>query len=199
MIYGHLSAKEIERKARQVRVGGWEISTADPLATLLGSCIAVCLYDPVSRIGGMNHFMLPILPRSAHSEIDALLAGDYNMEALLNALLGRGARKQRMVAKAFGGGSTADNALNGFSIGERNSEFTRNWLEREKIPLLAADFAGPWARKVLFVPETGDAYCRRVTTVKAGSRLVAEEVAYARSLVKPATPARAEDKKIELF
>ena len=87
MDYANLPAKELERHARNVQPGAWVVDSEKPLSTLLGSCVAVCLFDPQLRIGGLNHFMLPELGRSKNSDVDSLLSGAYAMEALLNALL----------------------------------------------------------------------------------------------------------------
>ena len=88
--------------------GAWVVDSEKPLSTLLGSCVAVCLFDPQLRIGGLNHFMLPEMGRSKNSDVDSLLSGAYAMEALLNALLVKGAKKPRLQAKAFGGGTIID-------------------------------------------------------------------------------------------
>lgn len=197
MDYSKLSSLEIERLARTIHPGAWAIEPARPLATLLGSCVAVCLFDPQVKVGGLNHFMLPNIRRSSNDDVDSLLSGAYAMEALLNALLQKGAKKARLQAKAFGGGTIINTSGPAMSIGLRNAEFAKEWLAREGIPLLASDFLGPWSRKVLFLPTTGDAYCRRMVTNMATAEVIArEEASYAASLVqKP----KAADKKIELF
>jgi chemotaxis protein CheD len=182
--------RELERTARIVNPGGWAIESQRPVATLLGSCVAVCLWDPKLRFGGLNHFMLPKFEKSSNTDLDVLLCGNFCMEALLNGMLSRGAHKDRMQAKAFGGGNVVS-SLTGVSIGERNSEFAREWLDREGIPLLASDFMGPWSRKVVFDPKTGEAFCKRGQT----SQSIAEaEKAYERTLVS--APKKAD---IELF
>ncbi|TVT58982.1 MAG: chemotaxis protein CheD [Azoarcus sp. PHD] len=180
-----MSAQEIERMARNIAPGGWSVERHKPLATLLGSCVAVCMFDDIAHIGGMNHFMLPSMSRSQgayEADIDNLLSGDYAMEVLLNALLAQGAARHRVKAKAFGAGTILTGSASS-GIGVRNAEFAREWLQRENIPLIASDFLGPWSRKVLFVPETGDAYCRRMATTQATAQDIArEEAAYAQSL-----------------
>lgn len=197
MDYSQLPSHEIERLARNIHPGAWAVESERPLSTLLGSCVAVCLFDPQAHIGGLNHFMLPSMQRSHHDEVDSLLAGDFAMEALLNALLQRGAKKVRLQAKAFGGGTIIDTAGAAYSIGARNATFTREWLQREGIPLLSSDFLGPWSRKILFVPNTGDAYCRRMVTNMAATEVIArEEKAYAETLVRK--PSGGEP-KVELF
>ncbi|MBW7862355.1 MAG: chemotaxis protein CheD [Rhodocyclaceae bacterium] len=194
MDYSKLPAREIERAARVIHPGAWAVERERPLATLLGSCVTVCLYDPQARIGGINHFMLPAMKSGKNRDVDSLLSGDFAMEALLNALLKQGARKNRLQAKAFGGGAVIASSL---QIGGRNVEFAREWLAREGIALLASDFLGPWSRKVLFLPNTGDAWCRRIeASVAATAQIVREERAYAESLQKKPRP---DDKKIELF
>lgn len=197
MDYTKLSAKEIERYARNVQPGAWSIDAAQPLATLLGSCVAVCLYDPFMRIGGINHFMLPEMGRSKYGDVDSLLSGNFAMEALLNALLGRGARKPRLQAKAFGGGTIIDSDASAPNIGMRNASFAKEWLQREGIPLLSSDFLGPWSRKIIFLPFNGEAFCKRLVTNMATASVIArEERTYAETLLqKPKTV----DKKIELF
>ena len=186
------TGKDYERMARNINPGGWAIETSQPISTLLGSCVAVCLYDPRLRIGGMNHFLLPTSSRSSDADVDIILNGDYSMEVLVNGMLNKGAQKSRLVAKAFGGGTIISSIK--MAIGERNSSFAKEWLEREGIPLLASDFNGPWSRKIVFVPQSGEAFCRRIASTQANAEDVAKaEQAYENSLVlKPA-------KKIELF
>jgi chemotaxis protein CheD len=170
-----LSVKELERQAENINPGGWAVSATQPLSTLLGSCVAVCLYEPVRRIGGFNHFMLPSRKGNIDSDTDVFLHGDYAMEVVINGMMSKGVRKDRIVAKAFGGGTIVRSIH--ADIGGRNVEFTREWLKREGIPLVASDFLGPWSRKVLFDPATGDAFCRRlpVTTAKATELIKAEQ------------------------
>jgi len=198
MDYSSLPAREIERHARSVAPGAWLVDNDRPLATLLGSCVAVCMYDLEARVGGMNHFMLPNLARDAYSDVDALLAGDYCMEALFSALMKKGARKARLVAKAFGGGTILQLGEGFNTIGRRNAEFAKEWLERQQIPLVATDLLGPWSRKLIFLPTNGDAWSRRmVSTMVDTARVAQEEKAYAESLAKVKKPKGGP--KVELF
>ena len=176
MDYRTLSPKQIDQQARTIHPGSWAIDGDRPLSTLLGSCVAVCLFDPQSGIGGLNHFMLPSMRRSCAST-DPLLSGERAMSALLEALLRGGANRPRLLAKAFGGGTIFETRGEAMDIGQRNARFAREWLEREEIPLLAADLLGPWSRKVVFLPDSGDAFCRRMVTTMASSRMVARQEA----------------------
>ncbi len=188
--------KELERRARNINPGGWAVESDRPITTLLGSCVAVCLYDPKLRLGGMNHFLLPSRAKTTDDDVDVILAGDYSMEVLLNTMLSKGAVKQRIVAKAFGGGTIVTSIL--MAIGQRNADFAKEWLHREGIPLTAQDFGGAWSRKVIFTPNGGDAFCRRLPINQPEvQNVVQAERAYEQSLTRPVKPSG--EKKIELF
>ncbi|MHB1334221.1 MAG: chemoreceptor glutamine deamidase CheD, partial [Sulfuriferula sp.] len=107
------------------------------IVTVLGSCVAACIRDRVSGIGGMNHFMLPDSGNEANSPLSASMRyGAYAMEVLINQLLKAGARRENMEAKVFGGG----NVLRGFTtinVGERNAQFVRDYLRAENMRIIA--------------------------------------------------------------
>jgi chemotaxis protein CheD len=188
-----IDPKDLERQALNVNPGGWTVQSTRPIATLLGSCVAVCLFDPAMHLAGMNHFLLPSRTKAADDDPDVILAGDYSMEVLLNAMLNKGVNRRRVVAKAFGGGTIVTSIQ--MAIGERNSRFATEWLEREDIPLVASDFGGAWSRKVICDPVSGDVFCRRMPTNQDTVRaLIQEEQAYANSLIKPP-----QSKRVELF
>jgi len=128
------------------------------LVTVLGSCVAACLRDPVLGIGGMNHFMLP---DGSASDGAPARYGSHAMELLINDLLKRGAHRRRLEAKVFGGA----NVLRGFTsnpVGSRNAEFIRGYLDAERIPLLASDLGGIHPRKVWFFTDTGKVMVQRL-------------------------------------
>ncbi|MDC8829414.1 chemoreceptor glutamine deamidase CheD [Alteromonas gilva] len=139
-------------------------ATRDPtlIVTVLGSCVSVCLRDPVTKIGGMNHFLLPTDEFITKGAMDSSARyGTFAMEILINELLKMGAARHRLEAKVFGGG----NVLQGLTIhnvGERNSEFILDFLKLESIPVLARDLLGPYPRKVYFFPATGDVKVRKI-------------------------------------
>ena len=102
-----------------------------------------------------------------------------------------------MQAKAFGGGTIIDANAGSLSIGMRNANFAKEWLGREGIPLLSSDFLGPWSRKIIFLPTSGEALCKRMVTNMANAEVIArEEKAYAETLQQKTQP---DSKKIELF
>ena len=143
------------------------------LETVLGSCVSVCLFDPGTQTGGMNHILVP----SSRSDcLCAARCGVQAMELLINAMMNLGADRRRFVAKAFGGGSV----LPGFpapTVGDLNARFVRQFLAAEGIPLLAERMGGNKAVRVVFHPHTGRAFVRSVEGVRLPA-LVREETTY---------------------
>lgn len=123
------------------------------LSTVLGSCVAVCLWDAEARLGGMNHFLLPFGPKAAASAPERY--GVHAMELLINGLLKEGAARARLQAKLFGG-ARVSTALS--DIGQSNARFAREFLSAEGIPCRAESLGGTGARRVLFRPVTGQAH-----------------------------------------
>lgn len=132
------------------------------LTTVLGSCVAACLYDSARQIGGMNHFLLP----------DEAGPGDLRhasaaMERLVNSLIKGGAHRDRLEAKLFGGGRM----LAGLpDVGRRNGEAAIAFLRGEGIPLRAQSLGGTQARRVRFWPATGRAQQLLLDSVKEDFR-----------------------------
>jgi chemotaxis protein CheD len=122
------------------------------LTTLLGSCVAACIWDPLLHVGGMNHFLLP-----GDSELQIRAAERYGvhlMELLVNGLLSAGATRQRLQAKLFGGANLNTSLAD---IGARNGEFARRFLRNEGICLIGESLGGDRARKLQFWPASGRA------------------------------------------
>jgi chemotaxis protein CheD len=141
------------RKERFINViqGDFAISDAPDavLTTVLGSCIAVCMCDRTRGIGGMNHFLLP---GGQGDDTGNMRYGANAMELLINGLLKRGAVRDRLEAKMFGGARMIGNLRN---IGASNIEFARNFLAEEDITCLAESVGGTSARRIRFWPTTG--------------------------------------------
>jgi chemotaxis protein CheD len=167
-----LTPRKIERISRVIHPGCWAVEEKRPLSTLLGSCVAVCLFDPLVRVGGLNHFMLPNIRRSKSAPADSNLSGDVAMHVLLDALLENGAVRENLQAKAFGGGAIQDVPGPFADVGQRNARFAEEWLRQEGISLLASDLLGPWSRKIVFLPDSGVVYCRRMAT---GTAIVSDD------------------------
>ena len=125
------------------------------LTTVLGSCIAVCMRDPIAGCGGMNHFLLPDAEdRGEHYPSLALRYGSYSVERLINAILSRGGKRERLEIKVFGGA----NVLGGTSdVGSRNVDFIEHYFAKERLSIRAADLRGTSPRKLRYFPTTGRA------------------------------------------
>lgn len=127
--------------------------------TVLGSCIAVCLRDPVSNIGGMNHFMLPgkVLCGDASSRY-----GIHAMELLINQCMTKGADRRCLEAKVFGGGHMFRTRSTEAGVPQANIRFALGFLQTEGIPVLAKDVGGYQAREVFYYTESGRALLKRI-------------------------------------
>lgn len=123
------------------------------LVTVLGSCIAACIRDPLTGVGGMNHFMLPQAAGAGWDTDSASMRyGNVAMERLINDVLSRGGMRHRLEIKVFGGG----NVLGGMtSIGHRNADFVESYLQQEGFPIAAHHLRGNLPRRVHYFPATG--------------------------------------------
>ena len=132
------------------------------LVTVLGSCVAACIRDCYSGIGGMNHFMLPDGGGDAGSPLNASARyGTYAMEILINQLLKLGARRCNLEAKVFGGGNVLD-GLTVANVGPRNADFVLKFLQTEKIRVVAKDLVDIFPRKVYFFPKNSKVMVKKL-------------------------------------
>jgi len=155
-----------QRPAVQVLAGEYFLAREDVvLSTVLGSCIAACLWDARAQIGGMNHFLLPASARLG--DADAGRYGNCAMHMLFETMLHSGAQRQFMQAKIFGGARVMQ-ALASTPVGADNTAFVRRWLQRQNIPITAQDVLGTCPRKVLFFPASGTALVRRLPHTAQG-------------------------------
>lgn len=132
---------------------GEHCASADPdviISTLLGSCVACCLWDPLAEVGGMNHILLAANPKGPDEGPNP--AGINAMELLINDLLKLGARRNRLLAKAFGGAKMVSGLS---SIGPANARFALDFFRRENIECTSQSLGGDKARYVIFTPATG--------------------------------------------
>lgn len=136
------------------------------ITTVLGSCISACVRDPQTGIGGMNHFLLPGGDGSLAGPTDACLETRYGiaaMESLLNDLIKRGARKERLELKLFGGADVLNMALG--NIGQRNIAWVREFMLAERLSIAAEDLGGRRPRKIHYFPQTGRVLVKRLRAV----------------------------------
>lgn len=174
--------RTFDRDAAKILPGEYYFTGKDMLiVTVLGSCVAACIRDRVSGVGGMNHFMLPDGGGDADSPVSASMRyGTYAMEILINDLLKAGAKRENLEAKVFGGG----NVLRGFiaiNVGERNAQFVRDYLRAENIRITAEDLNDIHPRKVYFFPRTGKVLVKKLKQMN-NNTLVNREQDYASRL-----------------
>jgi len=161
-----------------VRVYTGDVATSTRpvvMHTLLGSCVAVCLYDPLLLAGGMNHILLP----GTRLDDRSTRFGVHAMELLINELMKQGGDRRKFLAKAFGGANIMKR-LSAATIGDDNAEFVREFLAAERIPLVAQRLGGDQAVHVYFRTDSGKAMVHSVD----GSRLqkiIHAEASYWRS------------------
>jgi chemotaxis protein CheD len=157
--------KSFNSEAAKILPGEYFVTDKNMLlVTVLGSCVAACIRDTRTGMGGMNHFMLP---DSGGKEILGTSAryGTYAMEVLINHLLKMGASRSRLEAKVFGGGAVME-TLKSSNVGVRNAEFVLNFLKTERIPIAAKDLLNTYPRKVYFFPATGKVLLKKMHKVR---------------------------------
>jgi chemotaxis protein CheD len=143
---------------------GQILVSTEPLqvTTILGSCVAVCLWDPELRLGGINHFLLPQTQGEPSPRF-----GETSTRVLVERVLAFGARPERLVAKVFGGASVLAGFRDGAgSLGERNAEAACAILAGCGVPVVGGDVGGRQGRKLVFDLRTGNVWVKPI----AGSR-----------------------------
>jgi chemotaxis protein CheD len=129
------------------------------ITTILGSCVAVCLFDTKKQIGGMNHFMLPFWNGQG---LASPKYGNIAIEKLIKKLEGLGCQRKDLVAKIFGGGEIIETHIKQFQIGERNIQVARETLLEENITIAGSSTGGRLGRKIIFNTQTGEVMQRYI-------------------------------------
>lgn len=148
-----MTAQDKITKRINVTQGEFAISSTpgEVITTILGSCVAVCLYDPISKVGGMNHFLLPGKKTSAGTDVTSY--GLNAMELLINGLLKVGAKRNRFEAKIFGGARMIEGLSD---VGMQNGHFAVDFLGFEGIPCISKSLGGVNGRRIRFWPMSGN-------------------------------------------
>jgi chemotaxis protein CheD len=186
--------RQFDMEAAKILPGEYYVTARDMvIVTVLGSCVAACLRDKTSGIGGMNHFMLPHGGNDPQNPLSTSARyGTYAMEMLINHLLKLGAKRSNFEAKVFGGG----NVLRGFTVsnvGARNADFILEYLKTEKIKVVAQDLLDIHPRKVYFFPKTGRVLVKKLRQVH-NNTIIEREKEYSSRLTYSAV-----EGEIELF
>ncbi len=170
----HYFDRAFQTEAAKILPGEYYVTGRDMLlVTVLGSCVSACIRDPKAGIGGMNHFMLP--EGDPHNPLsESARYGGYAMEVLLNQLIKMGASRTRLEAKVFGGGAV----MRGFTmhnVGERNSDFVLEYLDAERIRVVAQDLRDIYPRKVYYFPSSGRVLVKKLKQVHNNTIVQREE------------------------
>jgi chemotaxis protein CheD len=132
--------------------------------TVLGSCISACIRDPIVRVGGMNHFMLPEPKEAEHDSWgESTRYGSFAMESLINAILKRGGIKNRLEIKLFGAGKIYDSQID---VGDENAKWVIKYLKSEGLSVSNADLGNVFPRKVYYFTESGRVLLKKIERVK---------------------------------
>lgn len=162
--------QNVEVKKLYLRPGGLFCSPEPYIVTtVLGSCVSICLWDPDLKIGGVNHYMLPLwngegLPSPRY--------GNIAITKLIDRILKLGARKSKLKAKVFGGASFYQ-GTSVINISERNIDLATHMLKEAGITVVAVDTGGDRGRKIIFNSQTGMVKLKRLSRVIQEERKIA--------------------------
>jgi chemotaxis protein CheD len=132
------------------------------ITTVLGTCVAICLWDKNLKIGGINHYMLPLWNGDG---LASPKYGNIATEKLLEKMLSLGSKKSNLVAKIFGG-KNVHIEVDSFKIGQRNIDYAINILEELNIPIAGKSLGGPLGRKLMFHSNTGEVFMKYIPKSK---------------------------------
>ena len=170
--------RDFDTDAAKILPGEYYVTKRDVvLVTVLGSCVAACIRDRVSGIGGMNHFMLPDSgPDNNDPTSTSARYGTYAMEMMINQLIKMGARRANLEAKVFGGGSVL-RSMATTNVGARNADFALEYLHTEGIDIVGQDLLDDCSRKVYFFPNSGRVLVKKLRTMH-NETIIEREQAY---------------------
>ncbi len=129
------------------------------ISTILGSCVAVCLYDKIQRIGGMNHYLVPLWNENG---LQSPKYGNISIPRLIESMENIGCHRQNMEAKLFGGGNVIDIKQEDMMIGRKNILIAKEILREYNISISAQDVGGDRGRRILMRSDTGKIFLKYV-------------------------------------
>ena len=172
-----------EAYAARLMPGEYYVTSHDEgVYTTLGSCIAACIRDRVTGIGGMNHFMLPASGETSGWQAAGLSVinryGNFAMEHLINDILKNGGRRENLEVKVFGGGRIIANMTD---VGKRNIAFVHDYIETEGLKITSEDVGDVYPRMVVYFPATGKVRVKRLRSLHNNS-IIEQEFSYLNSI-----------------
>lgn len=174
------------KEIKIIHPGEYYVSSEDEIiGTLLGSCVAVCLYDEKRGIAGMNHFMLP--GKISTTDLTKDKTAKYGITAineLLKDMEKLGADKEHLVAKIFGGGKVLEHIIESSTIPRDNIRLAKVMMEMEDIQITESDVGGNFTRKILMDVKTGKVYLKKSTRKDVIEEVAQEETKYLKKIGK---------------
>lgn len=151
--------KQTERKEHYLYPGFLLVEEAPYIVTtVLGSCISLCLWDPVTKTGGINHYMFPLWNGNGSLSFKY---GDIAIRELIEKMFEK-AGKRNLIAKVFGGARVLQQSSGSLEIGDRNIEIAKEILKDNGIPIISSDVGGNMGRKIIFHTDTGDVFVKKI-------------------------------------
>lgn len=171
-------SQKFDREMVIIYPGEYHVGRSEIIATVLGSCISVCIKDQQTGIGGMNHFMLPGDVRSEEMFTSpSAKYGMFAMELLINEMVKNGGNRETFEAKIFGGGHVLNFRKTDGNVPEANIEFVRAFLQMEQVPIRSQDVGGYAGRKILFFTDTAKVLLKRLSST-VDTKYIEEENRY---------------------
>lgn len=134
------------------------------VSTILGSCVAVCLFDPVLKIGGINHYLLPFWNKEG---LPTPKYGNVAIQRLVEKMIALGSNKKHLEAKIFGGASQFENSNSAMlNVGQRNIQIAIDLLNKDNIRILGKDVGNTQGRRVLYMTNMGKVKVRMIQSTK---------------------------------
>ncbi len=127
------------------------------ISTVLGSCVAVCLYDNIQRIGGMNHYLVPLWNENG---LQSPKYGNISIPRLIESMESIGCNRANMEAKIFGGGNVIDVSTEDMMVGRKNILIAKEILREYRIPIKASDVGGDKGRRIMMRSDTGKIFLK---------------------------------------
>jgi len=158
--------------------GEYYVSTQpEMIVTTLGSCVSACVRDPINKIGGMNHFMLPGNNKNTEKYLHPSVSfanryGNFAMENLINDILKNGGERKYLEIKLFGGGKILSHFTD---IGKFNIEFVENYVMTEGLNLIAKDLGSVFPRKIVYDPLSGIVKLKKLRSLRSRTILEREK------------------------
>jgi len=127
------------------------------IITVLGSCIAVCLYDERLQISAMNHYLVPLWNGNG---LESPKYGNVSIPKMVNKILIKGSNIKTLKAKVFGGGNINNITSPEMMIGKKNLLIAKEILKEYKIPIVAEDTGGFRGRRIMMRSDTGKVFLK---------------------------------------